>query len=121
MQSNSQNLVFEKINNINFIYLIADDYPIHSLKNFVDEQKNKYIKNCIALIISNNKSKISIVLGVTNDITNIFDASDIIKKISGILGGKGGGGRKDLAQAGGQDLSKINEAIDFVKDLIATQ
>ena len=49
---------------------------------------------------------------------NTFDSSIIIKDISKLLGGKGGGGRKDLAQAGGQDESKINEAINFIKSKI---
>ena len=71
------------------------------------------------MIISKNDKKLSIVLGVTNDLTNTFNSSSLIKDISKILGGKGGGGRKDLAQGGGNDPSKIDEGIKFIKDLIA--
>ena len=118
LSSNLKNIVIEKINSINFVYLIAENYPSQSLKNFIDNQKNKYKNSCIALIISKNKDKLSIVLGVTEDLINTFDSSIIIKDISKLLGGKGGGGRKDLAQAGGQDESKINEAINFIKSKI---
>ena len=52
---------------------------------------------------------------MTDDLINIFDSSIIVKEISYILGGKGGAGRKDLAQAGGNDPNKITEAIDVLR------
>ena len=119
MNKSIDNIKVEKIKEIYFIYLIAEDYPNNSLKNFIDEQKIKYKQKCIALIISNNDNKISIVLGSSNDLIDKFDSSQYIKKISNILGGKGGGGRKDLAQGGGNDKTKINEAIDFIKKEIS--
>ena len=76
------------------------------------EFKNK----CVALIISKNKNKLSIVLGATNDLISNFDSSKVIQDISLILGGKGGGGRKDLAQAGGSNLDNIGEVIDKIKE-----
>ena len=119
LSKNKENIVYESINKINFVYLIAENYPVQSLKDFIDEQKKIYENNCIALIISNNKNKLSIVLGTTNDMINKFDSSLYIKNISKILGGKGGGGRKDLAQAGGQDVLKIDEALKFLKNEIS--
>ena len=101
ISKNIDNIIVKKVNDIKFIYLIAEAYPSKSLKSFIDEQKQKYPTKSISLIISNNQKKLSIVLGVSNDISNIFDASKEIKNISNILGGKGGGGRKDLAQGGG--------------------
>ena len=53
---------------------------------------------------------------MTEDITDIFDASKEIREISIILGGKGGGGRKDLAQGGGSDVTQINESIRYLVD-----
>ena len=110
-----QNIVNEKIKDIEFVYLIADDYPPKLLKQFVDDQKNKYKQKCVSLIISKNDNKLSIVLGATNDLINNFDSSKIIQDVSIILGGKGGGGRKDLAQAGGLSLDNINKAITKIK------
>ena len=113
--STSQNIVNEKINNIDFVYLIAENYPSKSLKEFVDIQKNKFKKNCVSLIVTKNNDKVSIVLGATDDLIDNFNSSSIIQDISKLLGGKGGGGRKDLAQAGGSSLENINEAINKVK------
>ena len=79
-------------------------------------KKKQYIEKSVSLIISDNEKKLSVVLGVTEDITDVFDASKEIREISIILGGKGGGGRKDLAQGGGSDASQINESIDYVED-----
>ena len=111
----SQNIINEKINNIEFVYLITEDYPLKLLKQFVDDQKNKFKEKCVSLIISKNNNKLSIVLGATNDLTKNFDSLKIIQDISIILGGKGGGGRKDLAQAGGVSLDNIKEAISKIK------
>ena len=86
------------------------------MKAFIDQQKKQYKKQSVSLIISNNQNKLSIVLGVTEDIIDIFDASKEIREISIILGGKGGGGRKDLAQGGGSDVTKINESIRYLED-----
>ena len=119
LNRNKENLIEEKINNINFIYLIAENYPSQSLKKFIDEQKNKYKSNCISIIISKNDTKLSIVLGSTDDLTDRFDSSLHIKEISNLLGGKGGGGRKDLAQAGGNDMSNIDNALKFLKNKIS--
>ena len=115
-ENTSQNIISEKVNNIMFIYLIADDYPSKLLKQFVDDQKNKYKTKCVSLIISKNNNKLSIVLGATNDLIFNFDSSKIIKEVSILLGGTGGGGRKDLAQAGGVELKNINQAINIIKD-----
>ena len=57
-------------------------------------------------------------VGITEKLTNKYDAVNFAKLGSKIIGGKGGGGRKDFAQAGGQDKNKINEAFDKIKELI---
>ena len=114
-ETSLQNIVIEKINDINFVYLLTENYPSKILKQFVDDQKNKYQNKCASLIISKNDNKLSIVLGVTEDLTSNFDSSEVIKDVSKILGGKGGGGRKDMAQAGGISLENIDQAMDRIK------
>jgi Alanyl-tRNA synthetase len=111
----SQNMVNEKIKEIEFIYLIAEEYPPKLLKQFVEDQKNKYKQKGVSLIISKKENKLSMVLGATNDLINNFESSKIIQEVSKILGGKGGGGRKELAQAGGLSLENINKAITKIK------
>ena len=114
-ETSLQNIVIEKINDINFVYLLTENYPSKILKQFVDDQKNKYKNKCASLIISKNCDKLSIVLGVTEDLTSNFDSAKVIQDISKILGGKGGGGRKDMAQAGGISLENIDQAMDRIK------
>ena len=114
-ETSLQNIVIEKINDINFVYLLAENYPSKILKQFVDDQKNKYQNKCASLIISKNDNKLSIVLGVTEDLTSNFNSAEVIQDVSKILGGKGGGGRKDMAQAGGISLENIDQAMDRIK------
>ena len=114
-ETSLQNIVIEKINDINFVYLLTENYPSKTLKQFVDDQKNKYQNKCASLIISKNDGKLSIVLGVTEDLTSNFDSAEVIQDVSKILGGKGGGGRKDMAQAGGISLENIDQAMDRIK------
>ena len=115
-QNLSQNILSEKINDTTFVHLVTDDYPPKLLKQFVDDQKNKYQQKCVTLIISSNNNKLSIVLGATNDLIDNFDSSKIIQEVSKILGGKGGGGRKDIAQAGGTDLTNLEDAINKIRE-----
>ncbi|MDC0232893.1 alanine--tRNA ligase [Pelagibacteraceae bacterium] len=115
-ENTSQNIINEKINNIMFVYLVAEDYPPKLLKQFVDDQKNKFKEKCVSLIISKNNNKLSIVLGATNDLIKKFDSSKIIQEVSVMLGGKGGGGRKDLAQAGGSELDNLDKAINKIRE-----
>jgi len=112
---NKKNIVVDKIGKFNFIYLKANRYPSKFLKTFIDEQKQIYFQNSIILLISSDIDKVSIIVGLTADITNVFDATKLVQKASLIVGGKGGGGRKDLAQAGGNNPSKINEVIISLK------
>ena len=115
-ENTSQNIISEKINDTTFVHLVTDNYPPKLLKQFVDDQKNKYQQKCVSLIISSNNNKLSIVLGATNDLIDNFDSSKIIQEVSKILGGKGGGGRKDIAQAGGTDLTNLEDAINKIRD-----
>ena len=62
--------------------------------------------------------KVGVSVGITKDLLEKFDALELVKIAASVLGGKGGGGRKDFAQAGGQDQSKINEAFEKLKTLI---
>ena len=81
-ETSLQNIVIEKINDINFVYLLTENYPSKTLKQFVDDQKNKYQNKCASLIISKNDNKLSIVLGVTEDLTSNFDSAEVIQDVS---------------------------------------
>ena len=96
---------------------ILKDFPSKELRSIIDEGK-KEIKSGIVVGISTFENKVGLAVGITKDLTSKYDAIDLVKAASVILGGKGGGGRKDFAQAGGQDTNKINEAFEKIKSLI---
>ena len=64
-------------------------------------------------------NKASIVVGVSKDLTAKYNAVDLVRAASAVVGGQGGGGRPDMAQAGGSDAAKINDAIAKIKAMIA--
>ena len=72
----------------------------------------------IVIVFASKDEKVGVAVGVTEKLTNKFDAVKFVKLSSEIIGGQGGGGRKDFAQAGGQDQSKIIEAFEKIKSLI---
>ena len=74
-------------------------------------------KNRAALLTTVEEDKITLICGVTDDLTGKLDAGKMMKEISKIVGG-GGGGRKDRAQAGGKDIAKIPDAIAKFKELV---
>ena len=90
------------------------DYPVKRIQNFIEEQKKQSIKQII-ILYSVNDGKVTVAVGVTNDLINEYDASKLAKEIGVILGGKGGGGRKDFAQAsGGANSSKIESSFEEI-------
>ena len=112
---NKENIKIEKIGNYNLIYLLAKNYPAKALKLFIDEQKKSHPKESIIVLVSTDQNKVSIIVGITDDLTNIYDATNIVKVASTIVGGKGGGGRKDLAQAGGNIPDKVDKIYNEIK------
>ena len=72
----------------------------------------------IVIVFASKDDKVGIAVGVTDSLIKKFDAVKFVKVGSEIIGGQGGGGRKDFAQAGGQDQSKIDKAFEKLKTLI---
>ena len=72
----------------------------------------------IVVVFASKDGKVGVAVGVTDKLINKFDAVKFVKLSSEIIGGQGGGGRKDFAQAGGQNQSKIKEAFEKIKSLI---
>ncbi len=107
----------EKINGYNLIISRVDNPDAGVLKMAIDNFKNK-LGDCVVLLGGESKGKCLFVLGASKKAVDAgFDAKTLINKIAGIAGG-GGGGRPDLAQAGGKDPDKIDEALDKGKTII---
>ena len=104
----------ETIGNISFIGKILDDVPAKDLKPLADELKQAG-GTLVIVLIARNDDKASIVVCVSEEATAQFDAVSLVRIGAEALGGKGGGGRSDMAQAGGPDAHKAQEAIDVIK------
>ena len=107
----------QNIKKINIRFQKVDDLPFKELRRLVDQGK-KDIKEGIVVIYAIKDDKIGLAVGVTDTLTKKYDAIKFVKSGSEILGGKGGGGRSDFAQAGGVHSNKIDESFEKIKSLI---
>ena len=121
-QVNLKNIITDKSKNIikdnkiadfTFRYQTIEDLPSKELRTIIDSGK-KDIKKGVLIAFSVFDGKVGVSVGVTKDLTKKFDAVELVKIAASTLGGKGGGGRKDFAQAGGVDKIKIDDAYKAV-------
>ena len=103
----------KKIGKILIREQILKDFPPKELRTIIDQGK-KDIKSGIVVCISTFEDKVGLAVGVSQDLISKYDAVNLVKAASSILGGKGGGGRKDFAQAGGINKNKIKEAFEEI-------
>ena len=89
------------------------------LKSLADAGKKQLGSGVVAIINVGEDGKAGVVVGVTEDLTKRFSAVDLVKIASEALGGKGGGGRADMAQAGGPDGAKAGDALKAIEAAIA--
>ncbi len=108
----------ESLGDIAFIGRIVSGVSPRDLKGLVDEEKGRLGTGIAALIAIGEDNKAAVVVGVTDDLTDRFDAVTLVKVASEAVGGKGGGGRPDMAQAGGPDGNKVQNALDAIKKAI---
>ena len=87
---------------------------LKDLKALADEGKKQVGSGVVAIVATAEDGRAGIVVGVTDDLTGSLNAVDLVRKGSEALGGKGGGGRPDMAQAGGPDGSKAAAALEAI-------
>ncbi len=114
---NKNKIKDKKIGNYVIREQVLNDFPPKELRSVIDQGK-KDIKKGIIISISTFEDKVGVAVGITNDLITKYDAVKFVKIASEILGGKGGGGRKDFAQAGGIKKDKIEEAFKAITDKI---
>ena len=105
------------INGIKVRFQNVSDLPFKDLRKLIDEGK-KEIGEGLVIIYAINDSEVGLAVGVTKKLENKFDAVKIVRVGSEIIGGKGGGGRSDFAQAGGFLKDKIEESFQKIKEFI---
>ena len=116
----SGELESEDLSGVNFVLKKLSGIPGKEIPSLIDGYKQKLSKGII-LLISDNEGKDAIASGVTSDLLPSVSAVDVVKVVAAKLGGKGGGGRPDLAQAGGSSMEGMASAIDAVKSLIISR
>jgi alanyl-tRNA synthetase len=92
----------------------AEGIDVKDLKSLVDDTKKSIATGIVAIACASPDGKAGIVIGVTQDLTNRFSAVDLVRMASEKLGGKGGGGRADMAQAGGPNAAAIDDALETI-------
>ncbi len=103
---------------IKYMPRVLEDLPPKDLKPLADELK-KQVGSGVVALVSVTEGKASLVVGVTDDLTGRISAVDLVRAGSAALGGKGGGGRPDMAQAGGPDGAKADAALDAIETALA--
>jgi alanyl-tRNA synthetase len=102
------------VGGIKLLARAVTDIEMKDLKSLADEGKKQVGSGVVAIVGVTGEGKAGIVVGVTSDLTARFNAVELVKKGAEALGGKGGGGRPDMAQAGGPDGSKAEAALAAV-------
>ena len=122
-----QNVIKDKKNNVikdnnlgSFVFRqqVLTDFPPKELRSIIDQGK-KDIKKGIIVSISTFEGKVGVAVGITKELTKKYDAVELVKTASEILGGKGGGGRKDFAQAGGSNQDSIEDTFKALSKKIS--
>lgn len=112
-----ENSEVKSISGIPFTARVLDNFPAKDLKSMVDDIKKK-LGSAVVTLVSTNEGKASIVIGVTEDLTGKVSAVELVKIGAEALGGKGGGGRPDMAQAGGPNADAANDAISAIESAL---
>ena len=108
---------FVKDVNKKSLYVQEVELPSKEIKKYMDSVKNLLSPDVI-LLITIEKSKVTLLVNIKNPEKTKFNAIDIIKKLVTLIGGQGGGGRPELAQGGGPDRSGVKKIIKKIEELI---
>ena len=107
----------EDVNGHKFLGQVVEGFDPKGLRAAVDDMK-KRLGSGIGALVAVNEGRASVAVGVTDDLAGQVSAVDLVKAAVATLGGQGGGGRADMAQGGGPDGSKAQEALEAVKDAL---
>jgi alanyl-tRNA synthetase len=108
-----------EVGNVKLLARAVEGVETKDLKSLVDDGKKQIGSGVVAIVGVTEDGKAGIVVGVTSDLTSRFNAVELVRKGSEALGGKGGGGRPDMAQAGGPDGANANAALSAIEKAMA--
>ena len=107
----------EQVGGHAFLGQVVDGLDPKGLRGEVDGMKQR-LGSGIAALIAINEGRASVAVGVTDDLSGQVSAVELVKAAVAALGGQGGGGRPDMAQGGGPDGSKANDALQAVREAL---
>src|SRR5882762_3318579 len=110
-----------EVGNVKLMARSVEGIEMKDLKSLVDDGKKQIGSGVVAIVAVTEDGKAGIVVGVTADLTSRFNAVELVRKGSEALGGKGGGGRPDMAQAGGPDGAKADAALAAIEQAMTEQ
>ena len=108
----------EQVGGTNFVGQVIDDFDPKGLRGAIDEIKQR-IGSGVAMLVGLSGGRASVAVGVTSDLVGSLNAVDLLRVAVATLGGQGGGGRPDMAQGGGPDGAKADEAMAAVRAALA--
>jgi len=108
----------ETIGGVAFIGQVLDGFDAKGLRGAVDDAKQR-MGSGIAAIVAVNDGRASVAVGLTDDLVATHNAVDLLRVAVDALGGKGGGGRPDMAQGGGPDATQASAALDAIRERLA--
>lgn len=110
----------ENVGNIKFLHHIFEDLEAKDLRDIATEIKARkdFREMHVFVFFATKDEKVSVCIALTNDLLDKLDATKLIAPAVEIIGGKGGGGKKDLAMGGGINKDKIVQAVDLIRKLV---
>jgi len=109
-----------EVGDVKLMVRSVEGIEMKDLKSLVDDGKKQLGSGVVAIVGVSPDGKAGIVVGVTPDLTSRFNAVELVRKGSEALGGKGGGGRPDMAQAGGPDGAKADAALSAIEKAMSS-
>jgi alanyl-tRNA synthetase len=108
-----------EVGNVKLMARSVEGIEMKDLKSLADDGKKQLGSGVVAIVGVTEDGKAGVVVGVTSDLTSRYNAVDLVRVASEALGGKGGGGRPDMAQAGGPDGAKADAALSAIEKAMA--
>jgi alanyl-tRNA synthetase len=108
-----------EVGDVKLMARAVEGIEMKDLKSLADDGKKQLGSGVVAIVGVTGDGKAGVVVGVTPDLVARYNAVDLVRVASEALGGKGGGGRPDMAQAGGPDGAKASAALDAIEKAMA--
>jgi alanyl-tRNA synthetase len=117
--SNGSAAGVREVGDVKLMARAVEGIEMKDLKSLADDGKKQLGSGVVAIVGVTGDGKAGVVVGVTSDLTSRYNAVDLARVASLVLGGKGGGGRPDMAQAGGPDGAKADDALSAIEKAMA--